>query len=69
MSRSFAIAAAELYNTPTIPSADTSANTSVYNAELMIQLSPEMQKKIQQYGSPIYENGKRHRRAEALVQH
>ena len=69
MSRFCAIAATELYNTPTIPSPDTSADTSVYNAELIIQLSPEMQTKIQQYGSPIDENGKRHRRAESLVQH
>jgi hypothetical protein len=52
-SRFYAIAAAELYNTPTIPTADTSADTSAYNAELIIQLSPEMQKKIQQYGSPM----------------
>jgi metallophosphoesterase (TIGR03768 family) len=53
MSRFYAIAATELYNTPTIPSADTSADTSAYNAELIIQLSPEMQTKIQHYGSPL----------------
>ena len=53
MSRFYAIAATELYNTPTIPSADTSADTSAYNAELIIQLSPEMQTKIQHYGLPM----------------
>jgi hypothetical protein len=53
MSRFYAIAATELYNTPTTPSADTSADTSAYNAELIIQLSPEMQTKIQQYGISI----------------
>ncbi len=49
MSRFYAIAAKELYNTPTSPSTPT----STYNAELIKQLSPEMQTKIQNYGTPI----------------
>jgi metallophosphoesterase (TIGR03768 family) len=49
MSRFYAIAARELYNTPTTPSTPT----STYNAELIKQLSPEMQTKIQNYGTPI----------------
>jgi metallophosphoesterase (TIGR03768 family) len=49
MSRFYAIAARELYNTPTSPSTPT----STYNAELIKQLSPEMQTKIQNYGTPI----------------
>jgi metallophosphoesterase (TIGR03768 family) len=53
MSRFYAIAAAQLYNTPTIPSAAISADTSACNAELIIQLSPQMQTKIQQYGTPM----------------
>ena len=49
MSRFYAIAARELYNTPTLPAIPS----CVYNAELLIQLSPEMQTKIQNYGAPI----------------
>jgi metallophosphoesterase (TIGR03768 family) len=49
MSRFYAIAARELYNTPTTPSTPT----STYNAELIKQLSPEMQTKIQNYGTLI----------------
>ena len=52
MSRFYAIAAKELYKTPSVP--DTS--TSVYNAELIKQLSPEMQTKIQNYGTPIHKS-------------
>ena len=51
MSRFYAIAARELYNTPTLPATPS----CVYNAELIIQLSPEMQTKIQNYGTPIQE--------------
>jgi hypothetical protein len=49
MSRCYAIAARELYNTPTLPVTPT----CTYNAELINQLSPEMQTKIQSYGTPI----------------
>lgn len=49
MSRFYAIAAKELYNTPTLPG----TTTGTYNAELIKQLSPEMQTKIQNYGTPI----------------
>jgi hypothetical protein len=49
MSRFYALAAKELYNTPTTPSTPT----STYNAELIKQLSPEMQTKIKNYGTPI----------------
>ena len=49
MSRFYAIAARELYNTPTLPATPT----GTYNAELIKQLSPEMQTKIQNYGTPI----------------
>jgi metallophosphoesterase (TIGR03768 family) len=49
MSRFYAIAAWELYHTPTLPSTPT----CTYNAELIKQLSPEMQTKIQNYGTPI----------------
>ena len=51
MSRFYAIAASELYDTPTSPSTPT----GTYNAELIIQLSPEMQAMIQNYGTPIPE--------------
>ena len=51
MSRLYAVAATELYNTPLFPS--TSTPTGTYNAELIKQLSPEMQAKIQSYGTPI----------------
>ena len=49
MSRFYAIAASELYNSPT----SLSTPTGTYNAELIKQLSPEMQTKIQNYGTPI----------------
>jgi len=49
MSRFYAVAAAELYNSPTL----LGTATGVYNAELIKQLSPEMQTKIQNYGAPI----------------
>ena len=48
MSRFYAVAAMQLYKTPyPYPPA------CVYNAELIKQLSPEMQTKIQNYGTPI----------------
>jgi len=53
MSRFYAMAATALYNTPTIPSAAASAATSAHNAELILQLSPEMQTKIRNYGTPM----------------
>jgi hypothetical protein len=49
MSRFYAIAASQIYNSPT----SLSTPTGTYNAELIIQLSPEMQTKIQNYGTPI----------------
>ena len=49
MSRFYAIAAHELYKTPTLPSTPS----CTYNAELIIQLSSEMQTMIQNYGTPI----------------
>jgi len=48
ISRSYAIAAMEIYKS-VIPLPPTYA----YNAELIKQLSPEMQNKIQSYGTPI----------------
>jgi hypothetical protein len=47
-SRSYAVAAQQLFNgmTDLLP-------TGVYNAELIKQLSPDMQTKIQNYGTPI----------------
>jgi hypothetical protein len=49
MSRFYAIAASQLYNSPT----SLSTPTGTYNAELIKQLSSEMQAKIQNYGTPI----------------
>jgi metallophosphoesterase (TIGR03768 family) len=48
LSRSFAVAAQQLFQNalPLLP-------TASYNAELVKQLSPEMQAKIQSYGTPI----------------
>lgn len=48
ISRSYGVAAQQIYksNLPQLP-------TVVYNAELIKQLSPEMQAKIQNYGTPI----------------
>ena len=43
-SRSYAIAAQQIFNSPANPT---------YNAELIKQLTPEMQTKIQNYGTPI----------------
>ena len=48
MSRFYAVAAMQLYKTPA-----PYAPTCVYNAELIKQLSPEMQIEIQNYGRPI----------------
>jgi metallophosphoesterase (TIGR03768 family) len=49
ISRSYGVAAQQIYNTTLLPS-----NPShVYNAELIKQLSPAMQMKIQSYGTPI----------------
>jgi hypothetical protein len=48
MSRFYAVAAMQLYKTPT-----PYAPTCVYNAELIKQLSPEMQIEIRNYGKPI----------------
>jgi metallophosphoesterase (TIGR03768 family) len=64
MSRFYAMAARELYTTPTLPPTTppgtyNAENTELikqfgtYNAELIKQLSPEMQTKIQNYGTPI----------------
>jgi metallophosphoesterase (TIGR03768 family) len=50
MSRFYAIAARELYNSPTV----LYNPAGTYNAELIKQLSPEMQTKIQSYGTPIH---------------
>ena len=49
MSRFYGIAARELYNSPTV----LYNPAGTYNAELITQLSPEMQTKIQSYGTPI----------------
>jgi len=48
MSRVYAVAAMQLYKTPS-----PYTPTCVYNAELIKQLSPEMQIEIQNYGTPI----------------
>ena len=50
MSRFYAVAARQLYETDTLPD-DTP--TCVCNAELIQPLSPAMQTKIQRYGTPI----------------
>jgi metallophosphoesterase (TIGR03768 family) len=49
ISRFYAVAAKQVYNAPVLPSTPTGS----YNAELIKQLSPEMQAKIQSYGTPI----------------
>jgi hypothetical protein len=46
ISRSYAVAAQQLFNNPI-----SLLPTGVYNAELVKQLSPEMQTKIQNYGT------------------
>jgi hypothetical protein len=48
MSRFYGVAAMQLYKTPA-----PYPPTCVYNAELIKQLSPEMQRKIRKYGKPI----------------
>ena len=48
-SRSYAIAAQQIFNNKI----DTTLTGSSYNAELVKPLSPEMQAKIQSYGTPI----------------
>jgi hypothetical protein len=57
MSRFYAMAARELYQTPpsisSNPVSELGPVTGTYNAELIKQLSPEMQTKIQSYGTPI----------------
>lgn len=50
MSRFYAVAASQLYTSPTVSAAEP---TGAYNAELIKQLSPEMQAKIQNYGTRI----------------
>ena len=55
ISRSYGIAARQLYSkTLSSGPALTSLSTGSYNAELVIQLSPEMQAKIQNSGTPIH---------------
>ncbi len=54
ISRSYGIAARQLYSkTLSSGPALTSLSTGSYNAELVIQLSPEMQAKIRNCGTPI----------------
>ncbi len=48
LSRSYAVATQELFNYKIDP-----LPAGSYNAELVIQLSPEMQAKLQKYGTPI----------------
>jgi metallophosphoesterase (TIGR03768 family) len=48
ISRTYAVAAQQILNNPI-----SLLPTGVYNAELVKQLSPEMQTKIQNYGTPI----------------
>jgi metallophosphoesterase (TIGR03768 family) len=47
ISRSYAVATVQLFNNTIVPSP-----SGVYNAELVKQLSPEMQDKIRNYGTP-----------------
>jgi metallophosphoesterase (TIGR03768 family) len=49
LSRSYAVATLQTYNSTVTP-----VPSGVINAELVKQLSPEMQVKIQNYGTPIY---------------
>ncbi len=57
MSRFYAVASRELYQTPPAISSNTKSVleqvTGTYNAELIKQLSSEMQTKIQNYGTPL----------------
>jgi metallophosphoesterase (TIGR03768 family) len=48
ISRSYAVATVQLFNSTIVPSP-----SGVYNAELVKHLSPEMQEKIRNYGTPI----------------
>jgi hypothetical protein len=49
MSRFYAVAASQLYNSPT----SLYNPAGIYNAELIQPLSPEMQAKIRNYAIPI----------------
>ena len=54
ISRSYAVAAHHFFANSKISSnPGLFTPTGSYNAELVVQLSPEMQKKIQNYGAPI----------------
>jgi hypothetical protein len=48
LSRSYAVAALQLFNSTLVP-----GPSGAYNAELVKQLSPEMQEKLRHYGTPI----------------
>ena len=48
ISRSYAIASRQIFNSTIVPSP-----SGAYNAELVKQLSPEMQEKIRHYGMPV----------------
>jgi hypothetical protein len=48
LSRSYAVATLQLFNSTVVP-----GPSGAYNAELVKQLSPAMQEKIRQYGTPI----------------
>lgn len=50
ISRSYSVAAQQIYKITLLPSSNLA---HVYNAELIKQLSPEMQTKIQNFGTPI----------------
>ena len=53
-SRSYAVAAMQLITNPHITSSPgLLLPTGSYNAELVVALSPEMQKKIRRYGTPV----------------
>ena len=53
ISRSYAVAAYEIFPNSPISSPAALKPTGSYNAELIKQLSPDMQAKIQNYGTPI----------------
>jgi predicted phage tail protein len=48
ISRSYAIESRQIFNNTIVPSP-----SGAYNAELVKQLSPEMQEKIRHYGMPV----------------
>ena len=48
LSRSYAVATLQVFNSTLVP-----GPSGAYNAELVKQLSPAMQEKIRQYGTPI----------------